>query len=89
MAIKLWIPMVEIAAVLAVTCILLRKYADLERTNWFSLIITGISWFLAFSIICFIPLDIYSVSNNSLVFMLNYGHSANCSFFFSSADFND
>ena len=89
MAIKLWIPMVEIAAVLAVTCLLLRKYADLERTNWFSLIITGISWFLAFSIICFIPLDIYSVSNHSLVFMLNFDYSANYSFFFSSVDVNN
>ena len=89
MAIKLWIPMVEIAAVLAVTCLLLRKYADLERTNWFSLIITGISWFLAFSIICFIPLDIYSVSSHSLVFMLNFDYSANYSIFFSSVDVNN
>ena len=81
MAIKLWIPLVEIGAVLAVTCLLLRKYADLERTNWFSLIITGISWFLAFSIICFIPLDIYSVSNLSLDSIFpNFDHSAYCSF---------
>ena len=62
MAIKFWIPLAECAGVLAVTCLLLRKYADLERTNWFSLIITGLSWFLAFSIIFFIPLDIYAVS---------------------------
>ena len=62
MAIKVWIPIAECLAVLAVTLLLLRKYADLERTNWFSLTITGLSWFLAFSMICFIPLDIYAVS---------------------------
>ena len=62
MAINVWIPIAECLAVLAVTFLLIRKYADLERTNWFSLTITGLSWFLAFSMICFIPLDIYAVS---------------------------
>ena len=62
MTIKVWIPIAEGVAVFAVTCLLVRKYADLERTNWFSLIITTMSWFLAFSMICFIPLDIYAVS---------------------------
>ena len=54
--------MLEASAVLAITCYLVYKYADMKRTNWFSLIITAISWFLAFSMIFFIPLDIYAVS---------------------------
>lgn len=57
-----WIPLVEALSVLSLTCFLVYKYADTKRTNWFSLVITAISWFLAFSMIFFIPLDIYSVS---------------------------
>ena len=60
--IKLWIPSVEAVLVLFVTCFLIRKYADLKRTNNFSVAMTSISWFLAFSIIFFIPLDIYLTS---------------------------
>lgn len=57
-----WIPLVEALSVLSLTCFLVYKYADTKRTNWFSLVITAVSWFLAFSMIFFIPLDIYSVS---------------------------
>lgn len=62
MAIKAWVPIVESVLVLFVTCALIYKYADLKRTNRFSLAITTLSWFLAFSMIFFIPLDIYYVS---------------------------
>lgn len=59
-----WIPLVEALSVLSLTCFLVYKYADTKRTNWFSLVITAVSWFLAFSMIFFIPLDIYSTSTN-------------------------
>ena len=67
MTIQPWIPIVECICVFGVTCLLVRKYADLKRTNTFSLAITTLSWFLAFSMIFFIPLDIYAVSVFSLL----------------------
>ena len=71
MAIKAWIPIAECVGVLAVTCLLVRKYADVKRTNTFSLVITALSWFLAFSMIFFIPLDIYAVSGALSFLQLN------------------
>ena len=62
MGVKAWIPLLEAGIVMIVTCFLIREYADLKRTNMFSLAITALSWFLAFSMIFFIPLDIYEVS---------------------------
>ena len=63
MAIQIWIPLAEAVAVLLVTCFLVYKHADMKRTNNFSLAITTLSWFLSFSMIFFIPLDIYVVSD--------------------------
>jgi len=62
MSINVWVPCLEAVLVLTATCLLLRKYADFKRTNKFSIAVTGLSWFLAFSMILFIPLDIYIVS---------------------------
>ena len=62
MTIQIWVPSTEAVIVLAVTFLLIRKYADLKRTNTFSVAMTSLSWFLAFSMIFFIPLDIYIVS---------------------------
>lgn len=59
---KIWVPIAEAVIVLFVTCCLIYKYADLKRTNMISLAMTTLSWFLAFSMIFFIPLDIYVVS---------------------------
>ena len=62
MAINGWIPVTETITILAVTIALVYKYADLKRTDYTTLGITGVSWYLSFSIIFFIPLDIYTVS---------------------------
>lgn len=61
MSIQVWIPTTEAIVVLVITCLLMRKYADLKRTSNFSVAMTSLSWFLAFSMIFFIPLDIYIV----------------------------
>ena len=58
----IWVPIAETVIVLIVTCCLIYKYADIKRTNNISLAMTTLSWFLAFSMIFFIPLDIYTVS---------------------------
>ena len=63
MAIQVWIPVTEAVIVLLMTCCLIYKYADLKRTNILTLITCTMSWFLAFSMIFFIPLDIYIVSH--------------------------
>ena len=64
MAIAIWIPTLEAVVVLVGTCLLVRKYADFKRTNRFSLAITTLCWFLSFSMIFFIPLDVYIVSQS-------------------------
>ena len=54
MAIKIWVPLVEAVLVLCLTCFMVYKYADMKRTNKVALVMTAISWFLAFSMIFFI-----------------------------------
>ena len=58
-----WIPLCEAIAILIVTCAMIYKYADMTRTDAFSWLLTLLSWYLSFSIIFFIPFDIYVVSN--------------------------
>ncbi len=62
MSIQVWVPIVEAVLVAIGTFFLVHKYADRKRTNRFSLAMTTLSWYLAFSMIFFIPLDIYVVS---------------------------
>ena len=62
MSIQVWVPIVEAVLVALGSYVLIRKYADLKRTNKFSVGMTSLSWYLAFSMIFFIPLDIYVVS---------------------------
>ena len=64
MSIQVWVPIVEAVLVALGTYVLIRKYADLKRTNKFSVGMTSLSWYLAFSMIFFIPLDIFVVSTH-------------------------
>ena len=57
-----WIPGVEGAVLAVIAFILILRFADTKRTPIFCLLSAYISWFLAFSIIFLIPLDIYLVS---------------------------
>ena len=57
-----WIPGVEGAVLAVIAFILILRFADTQRTPVFCLLTAYISWFLAFSIIFLIPLDIYLVS---------------------------
>ena len=61
-----WIPLCEAIVVLIVTCALIYKYADLTRTDAFSWFLTLLSWYLSFSMIIFIPYDIYVVSASTV-----------------------
>ena len=56
--INIIVPVCELLAVTVVIWMLINKYADKARTPLLVLILTGIGWFLGFSIIIFIPLDI-------------------------------
>jgi len=53
------IPIVELIALFIFCLYLLWGYADKKRSNHFIQIVTFIGWFLSFSLIVFIPLDIY------------------------------
>ena len=53
------LPSIETTLVFAITVYLVRKYADLNRTPYVVMLMTVIGWFMGFSMIVFIPLDIY------------------------------
>jgi hypothetical protein len=57
-----WVPAVEAVCLMGVCIYLLRKYADMPRTNGFVITIVVLGWYMAFSMIFAIPLDIYIVS---------------------------
>ena len=57
-----WVPAVEAVCLMGVCIYLLRKYADMDRTNGFVITIVVLGWYMAFSMIFAIPLDIYIVS---------------------------
>lgn len=50
---------IQLAIILVVCIYLLRGYTDRKQTSIFIQIVVVIGWFLSFSIIVFIPLDIY------------------------------
>lgn len=58
-----WLPAVEAMLLLLLCIYLVRKFADMQRTSWFVLILVVINWYMAFSMIFAVPLDIYIVSN--------------------------
>jgi hypothetical protein len=53
------IPIIELLALFIFCLYLLWGYADKKRSNYFVQFVTFIGWFLSFSLIVFIPLDIY------------------------------
>jgi hypothetical protein len=60
-----WVPSVE-AVILLVLCIyLVRKFADMQRTNAFTILLVILGWYMAFSMIFAIPMDIYIVSSSA------------------------
>lgn len=62
-----WVPAVEAVCLMGLCIYLLRKYADMPRTNGFVITIVVLGWYMAFSMIFAIPLDIYIVSLFSLI----------------------
>lgn len=57
-----WVPAIEAVLLLVVCYVLLRRFADLKRTDYFTLTLVVLGWFMAFSMIFAIPMDIYTVS---------------------------
>ena len=57
-----WVPAIEAALLLLLCVFLVRKYADMQRTNSFTLFLVVLGWFMAFSMIFAIPMDLYIVS---------------------------
>ena len=61
-----WVPAVEAISLLFLCIYLVRIFADMQRTSWFVLILVVLNWYMAFSMIFAIPLDIYIVSTNQI-----------------------
>jgi hypothetical protein len=57
-----WVPGIEAVVLLLICYILLRRYADLKRTDAITVSLVVLGWFMAFSMIFAIPIDIYTVS---------------------------
>ena len=58
------IPVVESVIVLVITVYLVFRFADKKRTPVWCYVLTIFGWFLAFSMIVFVPLDIYLTLKN-------------------------
>ena len=63
-----WVPLLEAVLLLGLCIYLVRIYGDMKRTGWFTLLLVVLGWYMAFSMIFAIPLDIYIVSANSFLF---------------------
>lgn len=59
-----WVPVLEAVLLLGLCIYLVRIYGDMKRTGWFTLILVVLGWYMAFSMIFAIPLDIYIVSTH-------------------------
>ena len=59
---EIWMPTVEAVAIFIIILFLVAEYADRARTPFAVIVFTIISWFMSFSMIMFIPLDIWLVS---------------------------
>ena len=53
------VPTLQSLFVFATTLYMICGYVDKKRTGWFTTIIVFLSWYISFSVIVFIPLDIY------------------------------
>ena len=62
---EIWMPTVEAVIIFIVILFLVAEYADRARTPTLVVIFTIFSWFMSFSMIMFIPLDIWLVSTIS------------------------
>lgn len=62
--IDLLVPIFEMLVVIVVIVVLIHKYADKQRTPIVVLLLTGLGWFLGFSMIVFIPLDVLLTVNH-------------------------
>ena len=72
---EIWMPTVEAVVIFIVTLFLVAQYADRARTPFAVVLFTIISWVMSFSMIMFIPLDIWLVSNSHAInfyFLLDY-----------------
>lgn len=59
-----WIALLALIAVFLFTCYLVKFYAH-KNTNWYVITFVFIGWFLAFSVIILIPVDVHaSISEN-------------------------
>ena len=63
---EIWMPTVEAVVIFIVTLVLVAQYADRSRTPFPVVMFTIISWVMSFSMIMFIPLDIWLVSDCGL-----------------------
>ena len=59
---EVYIPSFEALIIFFIILYLVREYADRARTPTSVVIFTIISWFMSFSMVMFVPLDIYLVS---------------------------
>lgn len=57
-------PSVEMLLVLIISGLLIRRYVDRKRTSCWVTLLAYVGWFLGFSMIIFIPLDIYLTVQN-------------------------
>lgn len=54
------LPSLETVVIICIILGLLWVFVDRKRTPWWAITLTTIGWYFGFSIICFIPLDIYT-----------------------------
>lgn len=57
-------PVVESVMVLIAAVYLVRRYADKARTPTWCMILAYVGWFLGFSMVVFVPLDIFTTIKN-------------------------
>ena len=56
--VNLLVPILEILVVIVLIAVLIHKYADKQRTPIVVVLLTALGWFMGFSMIIFIPLDV-------------------------------
>ena len=59
---EIWMPSLEAVVIFIIALFLVGQYADRARTPFIVVLFTVISWVMSFSMIMFIPLDIWLVS---------------------------
>jgi len=67
-----WVPAVEAVILLGLCIYLVRIFADMQRTNGFTIFLVILGWYMAFSMIFAIPMDIYIVSESICFILTDY-----------------